>query len=323
MGEDRRAFRDALGAFATGVTIVTTTDGAGAPVGVTASSFNSVSLDPPLVLWSLAKSSQSRDAFCSSGHFAIHVLAESQELVSNRFAKSGADKFAGMAWSAGTAGSPLLHEFAAVFECRTKYQYEGGDHVILVGEVVAFDVRDVAPLLFHGGRYAEHRPRPSATPVDTVDLEEGRFTDDFLFYLIARAYFQTSRPARRKLEELGLGPRQHGALATLSTLGAASAEEIARALEHTDHAPDDETLTQMVAEELVDEIDGTFELTAAGRSRFIEVLAVGRAFEADVADGLTRGELAEVRRLLRRVIELTRSGPFKLGEPSVVKSLRL
>ena len=305
MGEDKRAFRDALGAFATGVTIVTTTDAAGAPVGVTASSFNSVSLDPPLVLWSLAKTSGSRDAFCSSGHFAIHVLGESQEGVSNRFARPGTDKFSDVGWSAGDAGSPLLNDYAAAFQCRTRYQYEGGDHIILVGEVVAFDVRDQAPLLFHAGRYAEHRPRPPTEIADTVDLEGGRFTDNFLFYLIARAYFQTSGPARRKLEELGLDPRQHGALATLSMRAAASADEIARALAHTDHAPDADTLTRMVETGLLTRSGDSFQLTSTGRARFIEVLAVGRAFEADVADGLTRGEMAEVRRLLRRIIELT------------------
>ena len=88
---NRTEFRKALGTFATGITVVTTMDKAGEPVGVTASSFNSVSLDPPLVLWSLAKKSLSREAFCSSGHFAIHVLADTQEDLSNRFAVSGGD----------------------------------------------------------------------------------------------------------------------------------------------------------------------------------------------------------------------------------------
>ncbi len=152
-----RAFRDALGAFATGVTIATTTDAGGDPVGMTASSFNSVSLDPPLVLWSLAKSAQSRAAFTGSGHFAVHVLAASQQDLSDRFARSGTDKFAGLAWQKGALGSPVLADFAARFECRTRHEYEGGDHVILVGEVVAFEAHDVPPLLFHAGGYARRR----------------------------------------------------------------------------------------------------------------------------------------------------------------------
>lgn len=301
-------FRNALGAFATGVTIVTTTDSAGVPVGVTASSFNSVSLDPPLVLWSLAKSAQSRDAFCSSGHFAIHVLAESQEATSNRFARSGEDKFAGVDWSPGSIGSPVFDTYAAVFQCRTRYQYEGGDHIILVGEVVAYERRDEAPLLFHGGRYAEHRPRPPAGQADTVDLESGEFTDDFLFYLIARAYFQTSRPARGKMEQLGLDQQQHAVLVTLSMRKSATAAEIGRLLEHSDHAPRPETLAKMIATGLLIDSDGAVALSGQGRAKLIEVLAVSQAFEADIADQMSRGELAEVRRLLRRIIDLTGSG---------------
>ena len=104
-------FRNALGSFATGVTVVTTALGPDRPVGVTASSFNSVSLDPPLVLWSLAKSSQSLTAFRDSGHFAIHVLSCDQELLSNRFARAGEDKFRDVPWDAGTLGSPVLEEY--------------------------------------------------------------------------------------------------------------------------------------------------------------------------------------------------------------------
>ena len=163
MSELQREFRDALGSFATGVTVATTMAADEQPVGVTASSFNSVSLDPPLVLWSLAKNSLSREAFSNSGHFAVHVLAASQRALSDRFARSGADKFDGIEWLRGELGSPVFPEFAARFECRTRHEYEGGDHVILVGEVVAFEAHDVAPLLFHAGSYARHQPDSDAT----------------------------------------------------------------------------------------------------------------------------------------------------------------
>lgn len=156
------AFRKALGNFATGVTIVTSSDAEGEPVGVTASSFNSVSLDPPLVLWSLAKGAMSRPAFCDSGHFAIHILTDAQEELSNRFARTGIDKFSDLGWDEGQLGSPILREHAAVFECATRHQYDGGDHIIMVGEVVAFEARDKAPLLFHGGQYAERTLRQTA-----------------------------------------------------------------------------------------------------------------------------------------------------------------
>ena len=162
------AFRAALGSFATGVTVATTLDESGEPVGVTASSFNSVSLDPPMVLWSLAKDSRSLEAFEQSGHFAIHVLAATQDALSDRFARRGADKFADMDWTKGRLGSPVFTEHAALFECTTRHLYEGGDHIIMVGEVVDFEARDEAPLLFHAGRYADHRPR-SAAPDEIED----------------------------------------------------------------------------------------------------------------------------------------------------------
>jgi 3-hydroxy-9,10-secoandrosta-1,3,5(10)-triene-9,17-dione monooxygenase reductase component len=301
----QREFRDALGAFATGVTIATTLDAAGQPVGVTASSFNSVSLDPPLVLWSLAKSSQSRPAFCDSGHFAVHVLAASQEELSNRFARSGEDKFGGVAWSRGTLGSPVFDEHAALFQCRTRHQYEGGDHIILVGEVVDYEAREQAPLLFHAGRYAERRPRTRGEAGESVDTEHGRFSDDFLFYLISRAHFQTSRPTRRRLAELGSSMEEYLTLAVLSMEAPLTRDAIGQRLSHTGHAPAPRALEYMVRKKLLQRVPGGFDLAEAGRELFVETLAYGKAFEADLANHFTAAELAETKRVLRRIIELS------------------
>lgn len=301
----KMAFRNALGAFATGVTIVTTIDGEGKAVGVTASSFNSVSLDPPLILWSLAKGALSRAAFSHSGHFAIHVLAASQEEMSNRFARSGDDKFAGVDWRAGTLGAPILPDYAALFECRLRHEYEGGDHVILVGEVVAHDAREQAPLLFHGGRYAERRPRPAASSAQSVDIEHGRFTDDFLFYLISRAHFQTSWPTRQLLADNGMTMTQYLTLAVLSMDRPLGVDEIADRLVHTGHIPDTASLHIMADLGLLRETGGCFALSELGRDRLIETLAFGKSLEADLADHFTPAELAETKSVLRRIIELT------------------
>jgi 3-hydroxy-9,10-secoandrosta-1,3,5(10)-triene-9,17-dione monooxygenase reductase component len=302
--DSKRAFRDALGSFATGVTIATTIGGAGEPVGVTASSFNAVSLDPPLILWSLAKDSHSHRAFAESGHFAIHVLAASQEALSNDFARRGSDKFADVDWRGGMLGSPILGEYAALFECRTRHQYEGGDHVILVGEVVAHDARDTPPLLFHGGRYAERRPRPAA-PEPSVDTEHGRFTDDFLFYLISRAHFQTSRPTRDRLAQSGLDMAQYLTLAVLSMDQPLTGSAIIQQLAHTGHAPEAGTLYAMTTAGLLDAKGDSFALSETGRERLIDTLAFGKAQEADLADHFTPAELAETKAVLRRIIELT------------------
>ncbi|HEX4597310.1 MAG TPA: flavin reductase family protein, partial [Burkholderiaceae bacterium] len=145
---DARGFRNALGTFTTGVTIVTTRDAVGHDVGLTVNSFNSVSLDPPLVLWSLARSSGSLAAFVGAEYFAVHILGARQEALSNRFAQRGADKFGDLVLARGRGGVPLLDGCAARLECRTAYRYEGGDHEIFVGEVLSFEHFDQSPLVF-------------------------------------------------------------------------------------------------------------------------------------------------------------------------------
>lgn len=152
-------FRAALGMFATGVTIVTARGADGTLVGLTANSFNSVSLSPPLVLWSLARRAGSMPAFRAGSHYAINILAAEQHALAERFASKVGDRFAGVAWQEGTAGAPLIEGAAAVFECFNRSRYEEGDHVIFVGEVERCTHRAGAqPLIFHGGRYYTELP---------------------------------------------------------------------------------------------------------------------------------------------------------------------
>ena len=148
-----RKIRKAFGCFATGVAVATTVDRDGRRVGMTISSFNSVSIDPPLVLWSIGNDSLSYDAFTQSEHFAVIVLAEHQQDLSVRFAARGGDKFAGLDCKEGLNGVPILPEFAACFECSTEHRYEGGDHVIIVGRVLRFEDRELEPLIFYRGDY--------------------------------------------------------------------------------------------------------------------------------------------------------------------------
>ena len=152
-------FRSALGTFATGVTIVTALDDAGQAVGLTANSFNSVSLSPPLVLWSLARSAGSMPAFARGSHYAINILSADQHALAERFAAKGADRFAGVAFREGASGAPILEGACAVFECFNRSQYAEGDHIIFVGEVERCERRDGAlPLIFHGGRFFTELP---------------------------------------------------------------------------------------------------------------------------------------------------------------------
>lgn len=151
-------FRASLGMFATGVTIVTAQTATGELVGLTANSFNSVSLDPPLVLWSLARDAGSMAAFSNGLHYAINVLCSDQQALAERFAARDVDRWAGVSFTEGVSGAPLLAGCAATFECFNRSQYAEGDHVIFVGEVERCTHRaDASPLLFHGGRfYTEH-----------------------------------------------------------------------------------------------------------------------------------------------------------------------
>lgn len=151
-------FRQALGMFATGVTIVTARTEQGDLVGLTANSFNSVSLHPPLVLWSLSKSAGSMGVFSAGSHYAIHILSADQQDLARQFATKDIDRFSGVGYALSKSGVPLLDGAAACFECFNRSQYEEGDHVIFVGEVERCMHREGAsPLLFHGGRYyAEH-----------------------------------------------------------------------------------------------------------------------------------------------------------------------
>jgi flavin reductase (DIM6/NTAB) family NADH-FMN oxidoreductase RutF len=153
---DCRAFRDTLGCFATGVTVITALTPAGVPIGLTISSFNSVSLDPPLILWSLSADSPSLEAFRSAAHYAVNVLSADQQAVSDNFAARTGDRFAGISTRTGAHGSPLIEGCCAYFECANEVQYPGGDHLIFVGRVEHFvQGEPVSPLIFHGGRYRE------------------------------------------------------------------------------------------------------------------------------------------------------------------------
>ncbi|MCC7485926.1 MAG: flavin reductase family protein [Burkholderiales bacterium] len=150
---DERDFRRGLGSYPTGVAVVTARSAGGRAAGVTINSFASVSLRPPLVLWSLAARAPSRPAFEAATYFAIHVLAGDQRVLAERFCSPAADKFTGVATGEGLGGAPLLENAAALFECRARHSYPGGDHVILIGEVERYAYFDRPPLVFHGGRY--------------------------------------------------------------------------------------------------------------------------------------------------------------------------
>ena len=150
---EQRQLRDVLGTFVTGVTVVTTRDSDGMAHGVTANSFSSVSLDPPLVLWSQALTSKSYPAFRDSEHFTVNILADDQIAISNHFAKSREDKFSSIAHSHGIGGAPVLEGAAAHLECVKIAAYPSGDHVVYIGRVERIGHSTRRGLAFSGGKY--------------------------------------------------------------------------------------------------------------------------------------------------------------------------
>ncbi|MGE0313457.1 MAG: flavin reductase family protein [Lautropia sp.] len=157
---DTRQLRHALGRFPTGVTVITACSPEGRLEGLTANSFSALSLEPPLVLWSLNSISPSLPGFLAAGHFAIHVLDASQTGLSHRFATSGRNKYDGLSFERGLGGAPILGGALATFECTTETTIEGGDHRLFVGRIGRITWRDGEPLIFNAGRYCTARAMP-------------------------------------------------------------------------------------------------------------------------------------------------------------------
>ena len=298
---DSMQFRNALGAFTTGVTIVTTRGTDGNDYGLTANSFNSVSLDPPMVLWSLSKTSSNMKGFASAEYFAVHILAADQEATSNRFAKSSADKFAGVPMERGHGEIPLLDGCSARFECRMRHQYEGGDHVIVVGEVINFDNFNRPPLAFHGGSYGVLLKKAGITA-------GGELSNDWLGFMLGRAYYQLLLPIRKNLQSIGLRDIDYSILSVLSTGDGRTVADLARIIAFVGHELTANDPQRLAARGLVmlDPTKGTdlvVRFTDAGRQYAIDLLACAKAAESAAERDLDYREAQVLKLLLKRVIE--------------------
>ncbi|MEP7313515.1 MAG: flavin reductase [Pseudomonadota bacterium] len=306
---DGRRFRDALGAFATGVTIVTTRSAAGEDVGLTANSFNSVSLDPPMVLWSLSSRAKSLFAFLENPCFAVHVLASNQDGLSRLFATQGATKFVGLKLDRGHGGVPLLEGCSARFQCRTAFKREGGDHLIFVGDVLDFDASDRPPLVFHGGRYAlavQKAPDHALVEPDQGEPDSS-FSRDFLIYLLGRAHFQMFLGLRQDLERHALNENEWFVLSLLGVSDNRTISELDRLLWHTGVRVTYELVARIAAAGYV-QLEGGHDpgarvsLTEPGRHIVIELVAAAKAVEAHAERNLGQGETQLLKSILRSVI---------------------
>lgn len=305
MSIDTRDFRNALGKFATGVTVITTRDRAGEHYGVTVSSFNAVSMTPPLILWSIDKSAYSREAYCQAEHFAVNVLGSDQVPISNRFAQRGENKFQGIDIEEGAGGSALIVDAVAHFECRTWQVYEGGDHFIIVGEVLTYDYQDSrGALVFHNGRYALPEPHPMTISQEEVEAGDGFLGHHFL-YLLRQSLSAYRKDFYPRLEHLGVDEKEWRVLTLLLDRGALPLENIAqRVAQPLDDLKD--TLSGLTRRGLVSEHDdseGTVVLTATGSELAHKLLQMARDYEQKVFKGASEEEINSVKSGLVRVIE--------------------
>lgn len=301
---DHKALRQALGSFTTGVTVVTASAPDGRDVGVTANSFSSVSLDPPLILWNLNRRSASLPVFAASSHFAVHILAYDQEDYSNRFARPAGDKFAALDLRRGAGNAPLLDQASTVFECRLAYQYDGGDHVILVGEVERFTATGRPPLVFHGGAYAlaarkQASPPPRGTPL----------APDFLGYLLGRCHYQFYARLQPRLAVLDLSMEDHFIISALGVAGPLTPANLGALISYTGVDLSLSRFADMIDRDLIEQdAEGRVGLSDHGQRQFLATMAAAKDAEADVMAGFAPDEGHLLMQMLARLADRTNPG---------------
>lgn len=319
---DQREYRNALGTFTTGVTIITACRSNDQPddelehrVGITANSFNSVSLDPPLVLWSLAKSSSSAPTFEKAEYWAVHILSHDQDALANRFAKRGVAKFAGLETEKGLGGVPLLPACTTRMQCKTAYRYDGGDHIIMVGEVMHFDHSDTPPLVYQRGNYAIATRKELADEAEAlIKATTGAriFNTSTMSHLLGGAYFQLYGKLREYGAQQGLNDTEFFVLNTLAARDGLSIEELNRLFAYAGHSPlfivlDDMTargLLQVVSDHGENTGSGLFYLTGLGRELTQKIAAAGVDIEAEMMGKMGAVDAIALRTLLRRFINI-------------------
>ncbi len=306
---DPKALRNALGNFATGVTVITACTPDGDKAGVTANSFNSVSLEPPLVLWSIMKTSSSVAIFENASHFAVNVLAADQINLSNHFARPSDDKFATIDYEQGAGNSPLLPECSARFQCEYSERVDGGDHWILIGKVVAFDDIGRAPLLYHGGAYSAVIPHAGVSPKDgnrnsSSEQNNTHRLHDNLFYQMIQALKRYQNSYHPIQQATGLRTIEARMLMTLTDFDSLPIRE----LEDRIAMPDQDlhaSLEHLTRKEWVriqhEEERERLSLTDAGHQQAEVLWRVSAERQQQVFGAFSPDELATCRRVLEAI----------------------
>lgn len=303
---DPRQFRRALGNFASGVTIVTACGPDGHKVGVTANSFNSVSLEPPLILWSLDKRSSAWEVFQAASHFTVNLLASDQIALSNHFARPQEDKFAGIEYASGLGDAPVFAGCAGNFQCSHFQHIDGGDHWIMIGKVERYEDHGRAPLVYHQGGYAMVLPHPRGRKPDESetsqagDLLNTRLGDN-LFYLMIQAVNAYQASYAPKQLSTGLSTSEARMLMVLED----SAQLDLVALQREVAMPTreiKEALANLQQKGLVSETTAGHQLTDAGRAQTEALWDISRRQQEAVFAGVSAEEIETFKKVLKVVM---------------------
>ncbi|MCR8718347.1 flavin reductase [Pseudomonas syringae] len=301
---DPRAFRRALGNFATGVTVVTAATSHGQRVGVTANSFNSVSLDPPLILWSLDKRSSSQQVFQEASHFAVNILAANQIDLSNNFARPKDDRFEGIRFEEGEGGAPVLEGCAARLHCESYQQLDGGDHWIMLGKVVRFDDYGRAPLLYHQGAYSMVLPHTQLARKDAVERPvsnfEGRLASN-LYYLMTQAVRSYQASYQPRQLATGLRTSEARMLMVLEKDAGLSQRELLREVAMPQREVD-EAIENLCRKGLVEQVDGHVRLTGQGIEQTEALWTIAQDQQGRIFDEFEPEVTENFKRVLLKII---------------------
>ncbi len=303
-----RELRDALSSFATGVTIVTTSNDENEPVGMTASSFNSVSMDPPLVLWSIGKTTLSAPIFTQAKHFSVHILKANQIELSNAFSKSGTNKFSAADYTMSSKNVPHLQEVLTRFDCKTWNVYEGGDHWVILGEVENIFKEGGDGLVFSSGSYASANPIAPPEQFSPTPAGSEEQIESLLIYNLSRAYKQMGNSFHSAVNSCGLSVAEWRILASLhGGVTRHFSDLVARTF--VDPAGLNDMLIAMSNEGLCSLSAGNNEKqvrgTAKGDARVEHLFKLGAKQEVEALGKAGEPGLAELNKLLKQVVSNT------------------
>lgn len=325
--EQQRELRNCLGEFATGVTIITTlgpltnakSQEPRQKIGITANSFSALSLDPPLILWSLGKKSASLSAFSGYGYFAVNILAQSQQQLALTFSGSSTDRFAdiplGNGHEEGLHGLPLITGSLAHFECKVQSSLDHGDHILFIGIVEKFTKTPVAaieaPLVFNRGKFAS-LAQESIVPVSTVDLpaeHQHRFYENYLPYLLARAGNDSASRFHAQLKAYGLNMLSWRVLASLADGQAWTVGDLCKvslAKQPTVSKLLDRLEAQRLIKRTSDSVDARkvlITLTKTGASKINPVVQQAQGYGESLHGKLSTSELKSLKATLKKLID--------------------